>query len=423
MDLVVNKSKLNGNVKIPGSKSHTVRAVIIASLANGISEILSPLDSLDTRAAINACKLFGAKISVEKGKWTVQGINGNPQIPEDVINVGNSGTTLYLAMGTAAVVDGTTIFTGDNQIRRRPASPLIDALNELGAKVKSTRNNGMAPIIIKGPANGGNIHLDGSRTSQYLSSLLINCPLLRNDTTIEVSNLAEKPYIEMTLKWLEEQNIKIDNNNFTTFHISGNQKYKPFSKEIPSDFSSATFFLCASAITKSKLTIDGLDMNDSQGDKAVVYMLEKMGCEIEIYNNSININCNSLQGDTFDLNDTPDALPALAVTACFADGETHLVNVAQARLKETDRISVMYNELKKAGADIEEMPDGLVIRKSKLKAANFNGHYDHRIVMALSLLGMALDGETKISTAEAVSVTFPEYVELMQSIGANLKLQ
>lgn len=449
MRLVINKSRLSGSVEIPGSKSHTIRATAIASLADGCSTIRKPLTASDTLAAVNAYSLLGADITRFDDCWNICGIGGCPKIPENIVDVGNSGTTLYIAIGSAALIDGTSVLTGDDQIRRRPAQPLIDALNELGATVESTRANGMAPIIVRGPMRGGEIILDGSKTSQYLTSLLINCPLARQDTKIRVRNLIEKPYIEMTLRWLEEQKIEIDNRDFVEFRIPGGQSYKAFDKAIPADWSSATFFMCAAAITKSELEMLGLDINDTQGDRAVAEMLREMGAKVEpiipedISPNSdlqtqpsridncvgLRIVGSELNGAEFDLSDTPDALPALAVTACFAEGETRLVNVPQARLKETDRISVMREELTKMGADVEELPDGLVIRgrhsesSGKLHAAELNGHYDHRVIMALAIAGLAVDGATSINTAEALSVTFPTFVELMRSVGAEMRME
>ncbi len=419
MRLIVNKSRLSGSVEIPGSKSHTIRAVAIASLAEGMSVVRGPLAASDTLAAVEAYRLLGAEINRPR-EWVINGTSGRPRVPNDVINVGNSGTTLYIALGSAALVDGVSIFTGDEQIRRRPAGPLIEALNALGARVESTRGNGMAPLIIRGPMRGGEVAIDGSKTSQYLTSLLINCPLARGDTIIEVTNLIEKPYVEMTLAWLAQQGIRVDNDEFRRFTIPGGQRYRAFEKAIPADWSSATFFMCAAAITGSEITLPGLDLDDTQGDKAVADMLSEMGAAVARTDDGLRIKGGPLKGAEFDLADTPDALPALAVTACFAEGETRLVNVAQARLKETDRICVMREELTKMGADIEELPDGLVIRGGRLHGATVHGHYDHRVIMALAVAGLALDGETTIYTAEALSVTFPTFVELMRSAGAQI---
>ena len=421
MELVVGKSNLGGRVEVPASKSHTIRAVCIASLADGVSEIRNPLAAADTLAAVRGCRAFGAEIT-EGENWAVRGIGGDLRTPDDVVDVGNSGTSLYILMGMAALCDGWTIFTGDHQIRGRPAMPLIEALNNLGAQVFSTRGNGAAPIAMRGPMTGGHTDLDGSKTSQYLTGLLISCPLAEKDSLIRPRNVIEQPFIEMTLGWLVEQGIAVERQDFEEFRIRGRQSYHAFSKRIPGDFSSATFFLCAAAITGSELVLGGLDMGDTQGDKAVVRMLADMGAEVDQVGDGVRIRGGRLRGGEFDLNATPDALPALAVTACFAEGTTKLVNVPQARLKETDRIRVMREELTKMGGIVEELPDGLIIHGSKLHAARVHGWSDHRVVMALAVAGLACEGETIIDTAEAIEVTFPNFVELMSRAGAKISI-
>lgn len=420
MIISVEKSKLSGSALMPASKSHTIRAVVIGSLADGTSTIRNPLDAADPIASASVCERLGAQI--ERGRdWTVRGVGGRPIVPDDVLDTGNSGTTLYLTMGTAALADGCSVFTGDEQIRSRPAGPLLEALSGLGVEAFSTRENGMPPIVIRGPMKGGRIELDGSKTSQYLSALLLNCPLAQGDTEIRVHNPCELPFIEMTLGWLDGQEIRYERDGFDRFRIPGGQAYRAFDKQIPGDFSSAAFFMCAAAVTGSELTLLGLDLGDSQGDKAVAEMLGAMGVKIEELPEGIRITGGKLTGGEFDLGGTPDALPAMAATACFADGETRLVNVAQARLKETDRISVMAHELSKMGARIEERPDGLVIHGGGMYAAEVHGHSDHRVVMALAVAGMACEGVTEVDTAEAVSITFPGFVELMRDAGAQIR--
>jgi 3-phosphoshikimate 1-carboxyvinyltransferase len=385
-------------------------------LAEGESHILLPLDSADTRSCVAICKKFGAEIKLEDNEWIVRGTAGAPAIPDDVLDAGNSGTTLYLTASTAALSAGSSVFTGDEQIRRRPVENLLGALRDLGAEAFSTRGNGFPPIVIGGLLKGGKTAIK-CPTSQFLSSLLLGCPLAKGDTEIEVLELNEKPYVTITLDWLERQNIKIKYDaDLTRFSIPGNQKYKAFTREIPGDFSSATFFLCLAAITGARLRLEGLDMSDAQGDKAVISMLQKMGAEVTVKGAAIEIVGKKLCGATLDLNATPDALPALAVTACFADGTTELVNVPQARLKETDRISVMFQELSKMGARIKENADGLVIEGSPLQGAHVSGHADHRVVMALAVAGLASNGKTVIDTAEAVSITFPTFFKLIESI-------
>jgi 3-phosphoshikimate 1-carboxyvinyltransferase len=415
----VKKSVLKGDAPIPGSKSHTIRALVLASLADGESEILKPLHSSDTLSCLEMIKMFGARVADIPGGWRVTGTDCAPKIPENVIDVGNSGTSLYIGMGTAALTGGAVVFTGDHQIRNRPADKLIASINDLGATAYSTRPGGKPPLVIKGRLKGGSTSVEAV-TSQYLSSLLMAAPFADGDTEILVPLLYEQPYVEMTLDWLDRLGIKYANEDFRRISVPGRQRFSAFSRYVPVDFSSASFFLCAAAIAGDDVNIQGLDYTDTQGDKHIAEILKEMGASLTIKNDNTAMSARPLRGGTFDLNAMPDALPILAVTACFAEGETRLINVPQARLKETDRISVMHAELKKMGADIEELPDGLVIRKSHLKGARVNGHHDHRVVMALSVAGMNAESETVIDTAESVAVTFPEFFELMNGLGADI---
>ena len=219
--------------------------------------------------------------------------------------------------------------------------------------------------------------------------------------------------MELTLWWLDKLGINYKNDCFKSFAIDGGQSYQPFNMQIPGDFSSATFFMVLAAVSGGEIMLQNLDMTDPQGDKLVLSYLEAMGARVIVGSDGISIKGQGLKGIEIDMNSTPDALPAMAVAACFAEGETRLVNVPQARLKETDRIQVMCSELKKLGADIKELPDGLVIRNSKLRGGSVCGHDDHRVVMALATAGLNIDGETVIDTAEAMNVTFPEFPVLV----------
>jgi 3-phosphoshikimate 1-carboxyvinyltransferase len=425
MKLIVEKTeKLEGEITIPSSKSHTIRAVIIGSLAEGTSKILNPLKSDDTMAAVNACKALGAKINMENEKeWVIEGFNHNPQSRGEILSMANSGTSLRLMSGIiAALCDFEVQLEGDESLSARPIQPLLKSLNELGAEALSINNDGCCPIKIKGKMQGGNTEITGI-TSQYISSLLLACPLLEGETKITVVKPHELPYIKMTLKWLDEQGIKYEaSEDLTQFKVYGNQKYKAFEKTIPADWSSAAFPLVAAAITQSDVLLKGLDINDVQGDKEIIDHLKKMNADISVEEGGIRIKGKPLQGCELDLNNTPDALPALSVLGCFAEGTTTLINVAQARIKETDRIKVMAEELGKMGADIKEREEGLIIHKSALKGSKARGRNDHRIVMALSLAGLIAEGKTDITTAESVNVTFPDYVQSMKSLGAKMEV-
>ena len=421
MKLIVKKSVLNGEITIPASKSHTIRAVVIASLASGKSILHNPLDSADSQASVNACRAMGAKIS-QNEDWEIEGFAGKPKTPGSEIDLLNSGTSANLIAGVAALAQGPTVLTGDESLRSRPFAPILKALNDLGASAESVSGDGKAPLKISGFLKGGSTEIDGMN-SQPVSSLLISCALASGDSEIFVPNLHEQPYVKMTMQWLDEQGISYSESKMERFKVKGNQSFNSFEKTIPADFSSATFPLCAAAISpESSVLLKGLDMNDAQGDKDVANMLKKMGAKISVGEEGIRVTGSKLQGAELDLKNAPDALPALAVVGCFAEGETRLVNVAHARIKETDRISTMVSELKKMGANAEELDDGLVIQKSDLHGAKLSGHSDHRVVMALSIAGMNASGQTEVDTAEAVKVTFPPYFDLMKGLGAKMEI-
>lgn len=420
MKLFSQASTLSGEIDIPGSKSHTIRALAIATMAKGKSVLKKPLFSDDTHSAIIAAKAFGASVEVVGGDIIVDGI-GEKELPDDIfIDVGNSGTTLRIFTALAATSNKKVRFDGDSSVRQRIMTPLFSALKNLGAEVES--NNEKCPFSVKGAIKGGATNVDGI-SSQFLTALLFSTPLIEGNTEITVDSLHEKPYVSMTLDWLNKQNIRYDSKGLDWFKVEGGQQFTAFDDRIAADFSSATFAVCAAAIAKSEVLITGLDFDDFQGDKAVFDYMQKMGLEIEHTEKGVLVKGGKLKGVELDINDTPDALPALAAAACYAEGKTILRNVKQARLKECDRIAAMATELTKMGAKIEEMPDGLVIEGGALKGAKVHGYHDHRMVMALALAGMGAEGITEIDTAEAISVTYPSFVDDYKKLGAKFNIE
>ena len=452
MDVLIIPRRFTGTVTIPASKSHTIRRLLIASLAKGVSVIKQPLDSLDTSSCIEACRAFGAEITTEKDSdgvisWHVTGVDGFKHsssrkadrdagnLKDAKINVGNSGTTLYLALAIAGLQEEPILFTGDEQIQKRSAAPLLEALAGLGVKSKS--NDGCAPITIQGPWKGGKVSLP-CPTSQYLSALLIAAPLAPAGTVteIDVPLLNERPYIEMTLSYLKKHGIPFEAApDFSRFVIPGGSSWSAFTDTVPGDFSSAAFPAAAAAVTGGPVTILGLDPQDTQGDKLFFEMLEKMGCDVKwcpphaakspfscdgnwSQTPSVTVSREgSLHGGTFDLNETPDLLPAAAVVAAFAEGDTALFNVAHARIKETDRIAVMVKELAKLGVNCTERPDGLIVHGkgalSPVENPVIDGHGDHRIVMAFAVAAAGSSVPVRITTAESASVTYPGFLRLL----------
>ena len=423
MDISVKKSKISGQVEIPGSKSHTIRAIFIAALASGTSTIKMPLISADTVAALRAASILGAWIKRgDDTVWRISGTGGHLLQPAGVINMENSGTGLRLFTAMAALGDFKVRFDGDDSLRTRKMAPLLEALGSMGAAVEST--NGLCPLSVTGPINGKEVVVDG-KTSQFLSALLLVAPLLDSPTTIHVSKLNEQPYVHITLDWLKRQEIEVKHDEaMTCFEVPGGHKYKPFSTLIPVDFSTAAFPLLAAAVTNGEVKVPNLDFDDLQGDKVVFDYFAKMGVKITQGQHITTIKGpRKLKAFDFDLNATPDALPVLAVAAACADGVSYLRNVPQARIKETDRIACMTAELRKMGIAVEELEDGMVITGGKLKGcADLQSYKDHRIAMALAIAGLAAEGVSVIKDAECAAVTYPAFVENFQAAGADFAL-
>ena len=421
MKWVVKKSRLSGSVNIPPSKSHTIRALLVSILSSGESKIHNPLMRGDGESAIKAAAAMG--INVDKHSDTINVSGTAAQTDDTIIDCGNSGTTMRLFTSAAALGSASVRFSGDASLKTRPMRPLLNALSNIGAKYSLETPDNDVPFTIKGPISGGYTEIDGI-TSQFLSSLLLSCPLAVNNTVIKVKNLQEKSYVEITLWWLKKMGIDFTvSPDFDVFTIKGGQTYPPVNLTIPSDFSSATFAAVGSLLTESDVLLHGLDFTDRQGDKEVFKILKDFGAMVNTSGSETRVTgAGTITGVETDLNSMPDSLPALSVLGCRAEGTTRLVNVPQARIKETDRISVMTSELGKMGANIKELNDGMIISHSNLIGTRVNGHHDHRVIMSLALAGMIAEGETIIDTAESADVTYPGFVEDFKALGADIKV-
>lgn len=405
--IVRHTDKLHGKANVPPSKSHTHRAIILASLASGISIIRNPLKSADCLSTMKACQAIGAQIKTEKTSLLITGVKGKPKTPDEVIDVGNSGTTLRFMSAIVAHCNGKVILTGDESIQQRPIEPLLRSLNDLGAKAIAIRENGRPPIAIQGILKGGKTTMNGI-SSQFLSGILISCPIAASDSEIHVVKLKSKPYIDMTLQHLKDSGVTIYHDKYSLYHIPKRQIIRPRQYIVPADYSSAAFLLAAANITKSNIDVVGLDKHDVQGDKIIRHVVKEMeaGEHREI-----------------DLGNAPDLLPITAVLGCYAKGTTIIKNVEHARFKESDRIKAMATELQKMGANIQEKPDGLIIQHSSLKGTMVDGYKDHRIVMSLAIAGLRANGTTEINNAEVTAVSYPGFVETMQNLKANMYLE
>jgi len=417
----VSHSALEGVVDAPPSKSYTHRAVAIASLGRR-TRVLNPLVSDDTRSTMHACRMLGAEVERMEDHIQIRGTQGKVTTPDNIVDVGNSGTTLRIMSAVSALANGAVVLTGDASIRRRPNNPLIVALNDLGADAFSTRNNGMAPLVVRGKLRGGKTFIDGSVSSQFITGLLIACPFAERERDTEIvvrGTLKSRPYVDITLEMLKDAGVEItvEEGVNLTFKVAGGQDLHVSEYRVPGDFSSASYLLAAGALF-GELTVSNM-YPTAQGDSAIIQILEEMGADITWNKNKgiVKVRKSRLTGCVIDVGETPDLLPTLAVLGALAEGTTTIKNAKHVRYKETDRIHAIATELAKMGAILKEEEDSLTIEGSKLHSAQLDGWDDHRIVMALTLAGIAT-GNTTINTAESVKISYPNFFEDIKSLGA-----
>jgi len=424
MKVSVGISNVSGELFAPPSKSYTHRAITIAALSNECV-IHRPLLSADTLATVRASEAFGANIEKLDDRLVVRGVKGKPNVPDNVIDVANSGTTLRFMTAVAALADGVTVLTGDSSIRGRPNKPLLNVLNKLGVEADSTRNNGCAPLVIRGGLKGAITMIDGSISSQFISALLIACPLTTKSTTLSIKGeMKSRPYVDITIEIIEKAGaeILVEEGNNIKFIIPANQKYNLKEYTVPGDFSSASYLLAAAAITGSSITVKNLFPSE-QGDKIIIDVLERMGAKIhwDKEKGIVKLSAGKLKATTFDAGATPDLVPTIAVLAACAEGVTVIQNAEHVRYKETDRLHAMALELSKMGISVKEETDQLIIKGGKLRGADVHGWHDHRIIMSLTIAGMVA-GNTRVDNAEAVDISYPDFFEQMKTIGADITL-
>lgn len=433
MNVISKKMSLSGSVSVPGSKSHTIRAGIFAALASGTSTIRNPLPSADCLSCLDVIAAFGAKVDKLPGVWKVTAPEQGLSVPSRVVDVGDSGSVLYFMTPVAATLPGWTVITGDASICTRPVDGLLEALRTLGAEAFTTRLDSKAPpAVVKGPFLPGHVEMEGN-LSQQVSGIMMAAPRLLGKTVIDLRNPKEKPFLLMTCRWLESVGIRVvyDESKLDHFEVTGPQAYASFDRTIPSDWEGVAFPLVAAIITGSALNIEHVDCTGSQGDEAIVGILQEMGADVELdlATETLVVNGSGknrdpvrLSGGSFNCAGFPDAVPSLAVAACFAEGDTTLTDIGVCRLKETDRITLMREELAKLGASCDEGPDWLTIHGTAGKGLHggvVDSHDDHRIAMALAVAGLAIEGNgVTVRDAECCAVSFPGFYDIMNGIGA-----
>ncbi len=414
--------KINGEVNLPGSKSLSNRALLLAALAEGTTKITNLLESDDTRHMLKALKQLGIeyRLSDDKTECIVVG-NGGPINSEsfEELFLGNAGTAMRPLCAALCLGKGSYLLTGEPRMKERPIGHLVDALRQAGANINYIETEGYPPVQIDAnELSGGNIEIEGAISSQFLTALLLAAPMAKDDMTISIiGELVSKPYIDITIHIMKEFGVDVVNYNYEKFTIKGGQTYKAIdSFMVEGDASSASYFLAAAAIKGGSVKVTGIGKKSVQGDVAFAEVLEKMGAKVEWGEDFVSVTKGELNAVDMDFNHIPDAAMTIATTALFAKGTTILRNIYNWRVKETDRLFAMATELRKVGAEVEEGEDYLKITPpSQLKHAAIDTYDDHRMAMCFSLL--ALDPvSVTINEPECTAKTFPTYFDVLESI-------
>ena len=421
MRLRVRPSTVRGSVRAPPSKSYTHRALLLAALSGGPCRVGRPLLSEDTEATLAGIEALGACVDRLKDGLRVE--CDALRVPSREIDARNSGTTLRLLTGVVALLPGAAVLTGDESLRRRPMGPLLEALRALGARARALGPEGRPPVEVAGPMRGGRVALPGSVSSQFLSSLLLACPLAPEATDVHVTPpVVSEPYLEVTRYMVRRFGGAIEG-GATDVHIPGGQRYAATDVEVPGDFSSAAFPLVAAALSGGDVTVTGLDASLPQGDRRIVDLLRSFGAAVLETPEGVRVRGGTLHARTVDLGATPDLFPVLAVLATQAEGESRFVNGAHLRLKESDRIESTVAFLRAMAADVQATPDGCVVRgPTQLRAAHVDSRGDHRILMAAAVAGLAAEGPGLVTDPESHRVSYPTFLEDFRALGADLEV-
>lgn len=402
--------KISGTVTVPGSKSYTNRALLVAALADGVSHLEKPLVSDDTKYMIRALKGFGIEVGEEPNAFIVSGKAGKLIAPEEEIFVGNAGTAMRFLTTFSALVKGKVHLDGDERMRERPLADLLKCLGQMGIKAIPVNQNGCPPIEIEGEGvPGGEVTLLGNKSSQYLTSLLLSAPYFKNDTSIFIEgDLTSKSYADITLDIMQTFGVTAENDSYEKFSVQAGQVYEPQTYMIEGDWSSASYFLAAAAVTGGNITLSGVYPNSVQGDAQFPAVLEKMGCKVKKNADSLQLIGNSLKGITINMNNMPDAVQTLAVIALFAKGQTVIEGIGNLRIKETNRIEALANELGRLGAEVEAGEDFLIIKPGEYQGAEIETYNDHRMAMSFAVAGLKIPG-VKIKNPKCVEKSFPKF--------------
>jgi 3-phosphoshikimate 1-carboxyvinyltransferase len=411
------KQNLQATVTIPGSKSYTNRALLIAGLTDGECRLEKPLVSDDTKYMIQALRALGIPVQEETEAFVVSGRSGKLLAPNKDIFIGNAGTAMRFLTTLSAMAPGKIRLDGDKRMHERPLADLLDCLTQMGVKALSENNNGCPPINIEGgEVPGGDIQLAGDKSSQYLTSVLLSAPFFKNDTRVHIQgDLTSKSYADITLDIMKTFGVHVENESYQQFNVKAGDRYKSQTYRVESDWSSASYFLAAAAVTGGEITLNGINPDSVQGDAQFTTVLEKMGCHVEKKSESLHLKGNPLRGITINMNNMPDAVQTLAVIALFAQGETVIQGISNLRIKETDRITALANELTRLGAEVEAGEDHLVIRPGNYSGVEIETYNDHRMAMSFAVAGLKIPG-VRIKNPQCVEKSFPDFFQRFEKL-------
>lgn len=418
MQEITPRARINATVTVPGSKSLTQRALLVAALADGRSELRGPLASEDTEYTSMALQAMGIRVEKQKDSWLVEGRGGHIETPAKSLYLGNNGTATRFLTSFACLGNGPFSITGDKRMEERPIEPLMQALRGWGASLKSVKATGCPPLEIRASGlAGGKTLLPEGKSSQYLSSLLLVAPYARQAAELEVAGeVLSKPYVAMTLAVMEAFGVQAKANVACNHFVIPTGVYRAQTFQIEGDASGASYFFAAAAVSRGRVTVRNMPYPSLQGDAVFVDLLERMGCRVEKTATGTSVEGpENLRGITVDMGDCPDVVPTLAVVAALAHGRTTITNIAHLRIKECDRLHVMASELAKLGVRTEEREDVLLIdgcggKPEALRGAVIDTYNDHRVAMSFAVAGLAVPG-IRIENEACVGKSFPDFWE------------
>ncbi|MCC4568831.1 3-phosphoshikimate 1-carboxyvinyltransferase [Enterobacter hormaechei] len=414
-------ARVDGTINLPGSKSVSNRALLLAALANGTTVLSNLLDSDDVRHMLNALKALGVQyaLSDDRTRCEVTGNGGALHSAEALeLFLGNAGTAMRPLAAALCLGSNDIVLTGESRMKERPIGHLVDALRQGGAQIDYLEQENYPPLRLRGGFTGGNVEVDGSVSSQFLTALLMTAPLAPQDTVISIKgDLVSKPYIDITLHLMKTFGVEVENQSYQRFVVRGGQQYQsPGHYLVEGDASSASYFLAAGAIKGGTVKVTGIGRNSVQGDIRFADVLEKMGAVVTWGDDFISCTHGELNAIDMDMNHIPDAAMTIATAALFANGTTTLRNIYNWRVKETDRLFAMATELRKVGAVVEEGEDYIrVTPPAKLQFAEIGTYNDHRMAMCFSLVALS-DTPVTILDPKCTAKTFPDYFEQLARI-------